>query len=168
MAIRFILKFVLMLSSWWVLFRLMHKFAEWIKIIAHLALAAVYAFSWLYGYSVAYMIYYNMELTSLSDFVGYEVWIVFTALFEYAVVFAVLHIIYSKKELRERDQLVAELQQIATQQQIANLKAQLNPHFLFNTLNSINAMASLDTGETRRMINKLSEMLRYSINSFEK
>lgn len=54
----------------------------------------------------------------------------------------------------ENDQLQAELQQ---------LKAQIQPHFLFNTLNSIYALAIRNDGRTADTIVKLSDFLRYII-----
>lgn len=54
----------------------------------------------------------------------------------------------------ENDQLQAELQQ---------LKAQIHPHFLFNTLNSIYALAIRNDERTADTIVKLSEFMRYII-----
>lgn len=47
--------------------------------------------------------------------------------------------------------------------QLQFLKAQINPHFLFNTLNNIYALAIAKSDETPDMILKLSELLRYVI-----
>ena len=47
--------------------------------------------------------------------------------------------------------------------QLQFLKAQINPHFLFNTLNNIYALAVTKSEKTPEMILKLSEMLRYVI-----
>ena len=166
-TIRFSLKFALLLGSWWTIFRFLHAYNDWVKLGVHLLLATLYAVTWYYSYSVAYVLYLGFELSRANTFIGFQLWIAFTALFEYAVVFAVLHILYSKRKLRQRERQAAELKQAATRQQIASLKAQLNPHFLFNTLNSINAMGSLNLDTSRHMVTQLSEMLRYSINSFD-
>jgi two-component system, LytTR family, sensor kinase len=45
------------------------------------------------------------------------------------------------------------------------LRYQLNPHFLFNGLNSIRALIDEDAGRARRMITALSEFLRYPLTS---
>lgn len=44
------------------------------------------------------------------------------------------------------------------------LKSQLNPHFLFNALNSIKALISIEPEKARGALIKLSELLRYSLN----
>lgn len=47
--------------------------------------------------------------------------------------------------------------------QISSLKSQINPHFLFNTLNNIYATAIDQSPQTADMIDKLSEMMRYTM-----
>ena len=54
----------------------------------------------------------------------------------------------------EKEKLVA---------QISSLKSQINPHFLFNTLNNIYATAIDTSPRTADMIDKLSEMMRYTM-----
>ena len=57
-----------------------------------------------------------------------------------------------KKHLLERDNLVLQLE---------SLKAQLHPHFLFNTLNSIYGMSLTGSPETPGFILRLSDMMRF-------
>lgn len=45
------------------------------------------------------------------------------------------------------------------------LKGQINPHFMFNSMNNIRALMLEDVAKAREMITSLSEMLRYSLNS---
>ena len=45
------------------------------------------------------------------------------------------------------------------------LKGQINPHFMFNSMNNIRALMLEDVDKSRAMITSLSEMLRYSLNS---
>lgn len=48
--------------------------------------------------------------------------------------------------------------------ELKNLRAQLNPHFLFNSLNSIRALVGLDPEQAKTAITGLSTLLRHSIN----
>lgn len=48
--------------------------------------------------------------------------------------------------------------------ELKNLRAQLNPHFLFNSLNSIRALVGIDPEQAKDAITKLSGLLRQSIN----
>ena len=51
----------------------------------------------------------------------------------------------------------------ARETELRQLKAQLKPHFLFNTLNSIYALIDIDHAKAQRAIHKLSKMLRYML-----
>jgi len=54
---------------------------------------------------------------------------------------------------------------LAQDAQLRMLRYQLNPHFLFNSLNSIRALIDEDEMKAREMITELSEFLRYSLDS---
>ncbi|MEB8329043.1 histidine kinase [Flavobacteriaceae bacterium KMM 6897] len=47
------------------------------------------------------------------------------------------------------------------------LKSQINPHFLFNSLNNIYALSAIDAGKTQKSISYLSDMLRYVLYECE-
>ncbi len=55
----------------------------------------------------------------------------------------------------------AELEQQRVGSELASLKAQINPHFFFNTLNNIYALTLLDGEQARAAIHRLSRMMRY-------
>lgn len=55
--------------------------------------------------------------------------------------------------------------ELAQSAQLKMLRYQLNPHFLFNSLNSIRALIEEDEEEAKLMLNKFSEYLGYSLNS---
>lgn len=57
----------------------------------------------------------------------------------------------------------AQLSILAKQIQLDNLSAQLNPHFLFNSLNSIKSLVEENPGKARRAIDLLSDLLRSSL-----
>ena len=54
-----------------------------------------------------------------------------------------------------------ELGHSRTQAELQNLKSQLNPHFLFNTLNNIYSLIQIDTSRAQQAVHDLSRMLRY-------
>ena len=59
-------------------------------------------------------------------------------------------------------------QVLARDAELRALKAQVNPHFLFNSLNSISALTSIDASRARDMCVKLSEFLRLSLRLGER
>jgi len=68
-------------------------------------------------------------------------------------------------ERREREIQAAALAAQLAQAQLQTLKMQLQPHFLFNTLNSISALNHEDPRAANRMIARLSELLRLTLEN---
>ena len=66
----------------------------------------------------------------------------------------------------EREKVLAS-SALANKAQLEMLRYQLNPHFLFNALNSIRASVDEDSGRAKQMITQLSEFLRYSLLEHE-
>jgi len=62
---------------------------------------------------------------------------------------------------KERDE--AEARRIATEAQLASLESRVNPHFLFNTLNSIAALVRDDPAAAERMTGQLAALMRSSL-----
>jgi sensor histidine kinase YesM len=58
-----------------------------------------------------------------------------------------------------------ELARLALESQLSALRAQINPHFLFNALNSISALVYYDPELAERAVMKLSEVFRYTLES---
>lgn len=54
-----------------------------------------------------------------------------------------------------------QLEHSRTEAELQNLKSQLNPHFLFNTLNNIYSLIQIDTSRAQQAVHDLSRMLRY-------
>jgi sensor histidine kinase YesM len=65
---------------------------------------------------------------------------------------------------RERERLL-QLQKHLAESQLAQLKAQLQPHFLFNALNTISALMQTDVDRADRLLTKLADLLRSSLKS---
>jgi sensor histidine kinase YesM len=57
----------------------------------------------------------------------------------------------------------SERKQKEVEAELAWLKNQINPHFLFNTLNNISSLAQIDSDQTQEAIMQLSDLLRYAI-----
>nr|WP_241502241.1 histidine kinase [Hymenobacter glacialis] len=65
------------------------------------------------------------------------------------------------QKLQRDAQLRQTLEQQRVTSELSMLKAQINPHFFFNTLNNIYALTLLDGEEARSAIHRLSRMMRY-------
>jgi sensor histidine kinase YesM len=76
--------------------------------------------------------------------------------------FLAVGIALNKKALDDRD-LLAELRKDNTNFKIKYLRSQLNPHFLFNTLNSIYSLSLQKSDQTPEVVVKLADIMRYLI-----
>jgi len=94
-------------------------------------------------------------------------------LYEFAVYLAVLtagfardYFLRYQERQKEATQLraqTAELEAKLAEARLQALRMQLNPHFLFNTLHAISTLVERDPSGVRRMIARLSELLRYTL-----
>lgn len=66
---------------------------------------------------------------------------------------------------REREMRSVELEGRLAQAELQNLKMQLHPHFLFNTLNTISVLMMRDTNLANRMLIRLSDLLRVTLDN---
>lgn len=74
------------------------------------------------------------------------------------------HILMDQKEQEERRN---ETEQLVKEAELVRLRQQLQPHFLFNSLNSISALAGSKPDEARKMIQQLSDFLRGTLKKDE-
>jgi LytS/YehU family sensor histidine kinase len=80
--------------------------------------------------------------------------------------FAIVNQLWIDKHIQEQnnsfERLVEKERQLA-QAEISNLQQQFQPHFLFNSLNSISALVKMQPEQARSMIHNLSDFLRLTI-----
>ncbi|NDV43724.1 sensor histidine kinase [Flagellimonas sediminis] len=95
--------------------------------------------------------YNNLLMQILNSFFLVGAWMV-----TYLVIKLLLKL---NQERIERLELNTSLKQA----QLNTLKGQINPHFMFNSLNNIRGLMLEDVNRSREMLTKLSEILRYSL-----
>src|SRR6202167_217733 len=77
----------------------------------------------------------------------------------------IAHVASYYQKLRERELRTSQLQAQLEKARLQALKSQLQPHFLFNTLNSISALMLTNVEAADRMITRLGDLLRLSLES---
>jgi signal transduction histidine kinase len=110
-------------------------------------------------------------LNALSGFPGSPFMTIFSSiLIDYVLIYllfaASVSLLLTQFELRKRDQRLARAELTAQQAQLAALRLQLNPHFLFNSLNALSSLVV--TGENaraERMIGLITNFLRSTLVS---
>lgn len=84
----------------------------------------------------------------------------------YGMFAAIVGLMLSNLAVQHRERLLAEARDAANQAQLAALRFQLNPHFLFNTLNAISSLiVTRRNDEAEAMMDKLSDFLRSTLTA---
>ncbi len=85
----------------------------------------------------------------------------------YWVIVSVGHAFSYYREYQERALRATELEKRLAQARLQALQMQLNPHFLFNTLNAISSLMHKDVASADRMITRLADLLRHALDRTE-
>lgn len=87
------------------------------------------------------------------------------ALTTYWPIVALVQMLAFHRRSRQNETQALQLETELAKAHLQRLKSQLQPHFLFNTLNSISALMHIDVKAADRMISQLSDLLRLSLDS---
>jgi hypothetical protein len=81
------------------------------------------------------------------------------------VIVLVYYLFLSATRLAEKAMRQAQLEAQVREGELKMLRSQINPHFLFNSLNSVSSLTVTDPLKAREMIVKLSDFMRYSLSA---
>lgn len=137
---------------------------ELIKILVAVVIAslAYAAFTYGAGYSKNFFDPEEVKIPNIyKDFgLGFLIFNSFITIIGWSILYMSVKIAFKINA----DRLVrSELNATIRQAQLNTLKGQINPHFMFNSLNNIRGLMLEDVDKSRDMLTKLSEMLRYSL-----
>jgi len=82
----------------------------------------------------------------------------------YALLGMTYYLIIYYFNLQEQVKTESRLRELLKETELNMLKSQINPHFLFNSLNSISSLTITNPEKARDMVIKLSDFLRYSVS----
>jgi LytS/YehU family sensor histidine kinase len=74
---------------------------------------------------------------------------------------------YNWQEQKENEKRERDAEKLSKDAELFKLRQQLQPHFLFNSLNSINALIGMRPDEARKMVQHLSDFLRGTMRKEE-
>ena len=86
-------------------------------------------------------------------------------LLAYGAIAGMSHAAFFSRESQRRQLQTARLEKHLVEAQLQTLQRQLQPHFLFNTLHAISALMHRDVEAADRMLSRLSELLRLSLDT---
>lgn len=84
---------------------------------------------------------------------------------QYIITVAVYYIIRYFESLQKKEQEKGVLALKNKEMQLSLLKSQINPHFLFNTLNSISTLVGTNKVKARKVISQMSDIFRYALDA---
>jgi LytS/YehU family sensor histidine kinase len=91
-------------------------------------------------------------------------WQFSTGLYVYALLTGFFYLVRLQRQLREREAAAARAESAAAQAQLQALRAQLNPHFLFNALHAVGALLRSDPAAAERALERIGDLLRRSLD----
>lgn len=159
-VINYTLKALLTIPLLWLFFRKLPAISMWKKGGLHLLTITLFSFLWI---NIYYLLCDYMRLFRLRG--QREIWDIYLTILFYGIQFGIFHVYTYSKELREQELLSAELSKLNAQSELSALKAQLNPHFLYNVFNTINAAIPTTAKDARNMVNELSDLFRYQLKA---
>ena len=158
------IKGLLTLPVWWLVVRVLDGRPVW-QGAAHAVLGPLWVIAWFVAYRALAPVFDYGVLRG-----GGEVWDIYIPWLVYLAQFGALHAARIVSEVRRRAEAEAALharqsalERTAREAQLAALRAQMDPHFLFNTLNTVAASVPPEQGGTRDLVARLAGLVRYTL-----
>lgn len=132
---------------------------------AHLLGAAVTSAGWLFLLRVTARSIESLGFAAGAwDAVESRAWaLALTGVLLYLLALAMHYLLIASEQAREIERREMEVRMLAREAELKALKAQLDPHFLFNSLNSISSLCGSNPASARTLTTMLAEYLRKSL-----
>ncbi|MFC2114545.1 sensor histidine kinase [Bacteroidota bacterium] len=131
-------------------------------IIHHLTGTTITLIIWLSGglFILQQLIINTEYLEFLSSTITVRI---ISGVFYYSIIMSVFYLIINIRDLKERIEKEARMNEMLREAELKTLRSQIRPHFLFNSLNSISSLTLSNAPKAQEMVIKLSEFMRYSL-----
>ena len=136
-----------------------------INIALPLVLICAVIITWLpAGYGIRYLI--GPDNDAYSHFLKISLWWkALEGILFYIVVVLVYYLCIYVEQLNEKAANEIRLNRLVKDSELNLLKSQINPHFLFNSMNSVNSLIISNPEQAQKMLVALSDYLRYAVLS---
>ena len=157
-----LIKALLTLPLWWLYFIRWKNKSIGFKIGMHFFTAAAWIFCWFNAYR------FVLDKIGSGYLRGDGIWWdIYIPGLVYFLQFAIFHVYDFYLQTQRQKEKEQQLMRAAFNSEVSALKAQIQPHFLFNTLNSISASVPVEMEHTRELIATLADTFRYSLQASE-
>ena len=106
-------------------------------------------------FSNSHMLFKDFQTLPEGTLAGYSSFLIFSLLVNLMAIGIAISIRYVMRQ--------GEKKQKEVEAELAWLKNQINPHFLFNTLNNISSLTQIDADKAQDTVMQLSDLLRYAM-----
>jgi LytS/YehU family sensor histidine kinase len=132
-------------------------------IFNHFLLFMIFAFSWMgLTHMVLRLIFHEEAIESyISGAIAFKIPFCF---FAYVVFVVTNYLLKYYNSYIEKKEIERKLSVSIQEAELSLLRNQLNPHFIFNSLNSISSLTIIDPEKAHEMVIKLSDFLRYTVS----
>ncbi len=139
-----------------------------IIVVDHLLGGIISSIIWLSSgfFIIVYVLNYSDGYTAF--FYNTIVWRFAVGNLFYYMITSFYYLIIYYNNFQEKIIQESELKSLITEAEIKTLKFQINPHFIFNSLNSISALTTINPDKAREMILKLADFLRFTLANNER
>jgi len=154
------------ISLWYIVrYSIPDKTNFWTVAFNHLTYLALTLVVWI-GLPFTLLNWFFAGFKPYHDFLMISIpYRLFSGTLFYALTGLVYYLIIYNKNLQEKVRTESRLRELLKETELNMLKSQINPHFLFNSLNSISSLTITNPEKAREMIIKLSDFLRYSVST---
>jgi two-component system, LytTR family, sensor kinase len=136
-----------------------------IFLFTHLTAGIIAVLIWLLsGYLLTSAVLDDAQLYD-DFFYSTLAWRALTGILIYFLAVSFYYVIIYYSEFQEKKTRESELKSLITEAELKSLKFQINPHFIFNSLNSISSLTVIEPERARLMIIKLADFLRYTVSN---
>ena len=154
------IKLLLTVPIWWLIFQKFKNLKLGYRLLFHIICLPIFIAVFKYVY---YEISAWLDWWRLTG--GGQIWDIYIPGLFYLIQFGLFHA-YEYYQNNERNlKLKAQLREAALNSELSALKAQLNPHFLYNVFNTISASISPEQEQAREMLAQLSDLFRYQLKA---
>ncbi|HKI88030.1 MAG TPA: histidine kinase [Draconibacterium sp.] len=163
----FLLSFAVIGSAIWyvIKFSTLEDNSFWRIISAHTIAASIIILIWMYfGMVIMKLIHPVTMEREKNQFVS----LIFTGYFLYTIYVVFFYALNYYNGFKEKLRNEGKLKALVKEAELHALKSQINPHFLFNSLNSISSLTMTDPDKAQEMVINLSQLMRYSLKHDQK
>ena len=129
----------------------------------HIGAALLIVMAWAGFSEFVLSFFFSTNPDYLSFLSDTYIWRLIIGVLYYSISILIFYLIKYYQGMQERANRELELQNLLKDTELRMLKSQINPHFIFNSLNSISALTVSKPESAREMVIKLSNFLRYSL-----